>query len=136
MSTALDPIAEIDQEFGWSADYDYLWEWVQSCIWIALPGNENSSLTTEDTQIHFAGALLEFDQETNRFVGHMVDDEGSYYIFSVATPETYLETYSSSDVLFDIIELEYVASRISVDLLFWIGNITDVFASYERRPKP
>lgn len=141
MTATMDPVAQINDRYGWSSDYDILWNWVQGCVWISLPINVNSPITREELELSFCGALLEFDVSTNRFVAHLTDDEGSYYIVSMDMPGYFTDNYGCSkedltrNIVFDVLELEYVASRISTDLCFWVGSVITIFKDRERHSK-
>lgn len=141
MSTTLDPVRRINDQFGWQSTYECLWEWVQTCVWISLPINCNSPLVQEELEFNFADSLLEFDRETGRFAANLVDDEGSYYIVSISTPGYFVENYGCAkeevarNIVFDVLELEYVASRIATDIYFWVNNVKQIFEDRTLRSK-
>ena len=141
MSTTLDPVKRINDQFGWQSNYDRLWDWVQTCVWISLPINKNSPYADEELELNFLDALLEFDKATGRFAANMIDEEGSYYIVSISTPGYFVENYGcdkeevTRNIVFDVLELEYVASRIATDIYFWINNVKQIFEDRTLRSK-
>lgn len=141
MHSAIDPIRQINERFEWTSNFDYLFEWVQSCVWMSLPINRSSPISCEESELSFRGALLEFDRDTQRFGVHKTDEDGSLYIVSINASGYFMEGYGCDqmeierNIVFDVLELEYVAGKIATDISFWVGKVVEIYEQLEQGSK-
>lgn len=141
MQSAIDPIRRINERFEWTSSFEYLFEWVQSCVWMSLPINKSSPISCDESELNYRGALLEFDRNTQRFALHKTDEDGTYYIVSFNSTGYFVEGYGCEqedverNVVFDVLELEYVAGKIATDISFWVGKVVDIYEQLESGSK-
>ena len=108
---------------------------------MSLPINKSSPISCDESELNYRGALLEFDRNTQRFALHKPDEDGTYYIVYFNSSGYFVEGYGCEqedverNVVFDVLELEYVAGKIATDISFWVGKVVDIYEQLESGSK-